>query len=377
MRNSFLIAVMILLSITSLQAQTNNDLLNVLTKNQVISQKQADSLRNEANKNAEQKNGIKSVLNNTNKALQITGFTQFRYQELDQAGKKDGFDLRRARVVFKGDVLKNWSYFVQFDMACSPRLLDAYANLKLSDALMFTFGQFKVPLSRESLISSGKLETLDCSQVVEALVARPGDVIGNQLGYDQGVKVSGDLFKLNDRHLLEYQLAVVNGAGINVTGDNNESKDLAGRMIVHAVKGLDLGGSFYKGLDNWNSTVNNVAVSNIARKRDRIGFDLYYTLGGASLQSEYLKGWDGNIIRSGYYVQAAYFVMPGKLQLLAKYDSYDPNKDVSKDKSNWYILGANYNLGPNSRLQVAYNIKTEEGTEIHNNMAAVQLQIGF
>ncbi|MDP4273520.1 MAG: porin [Bacteroidota bacterium] len=377
MRNSFLIAVMILLSITSLQAQTNNDLLNVLTRNQVISQKQADSLRNEANKNAEQKNGIKSVLNNTNKALQITGFTQFRYQELDQAGKKDGFDLRRARVVFKGDVLKNWSYFVQFDMACSPRLLDAYANLKLSDALMFTFGQFKVPLSRESLISSGKLETLDCSQVVEALVARPGDVIGNQLGYDQGVKVSGDLFKLNDRHLLEYQLAVVNGAGINVTGDNNESKDLAGRMIVHAVKGLDLGGSFYKGLDNWNSTVNNVAVSNIARKRDRIGFDLYYTLGGASLQSEYLKGWDGNIIRSGYYVQAAYFVMPGKLQLLAKYDSYDPNKDVSKDKSNWYILGANYNLGPNSRLQVAYNIKTEEGTEIHNNMAAVQLQIGF
>ncbi|MDP4188775.1 MAG: porin [Bacteroidota bacterium] len=377
MRNSFLIAVMILLSITSLQAQTNNDLLNVLTRNQVISQKQADSLRNEANKNAEQKNGIKSVLNNTNKALQITGFTQFRYQELDQAGKKDGFDLRRARVVFKGDVLKNWSYFVQFDMACSPRLLDAYANLKLSDALMFTFGQFKVPLSRESLISSGKLETLDCSQVVEALVARPGDVIGNQLGYDQGVKVSGDLFKLNDRHLLEYQLAVVNGAGINVTGDNNESKDLAGRMIVHAVKGLDLGGSFYKGLDNWNSTVNNVAVSNIARKRDRIGFDLYYTLGGASLQSEYLKGWDGNIIRSGYYVQAAYFVMPGKLQLLAKYDSYDPNKDVSKDKSNWYILGANYNLGPNSRLQVAYNIKTEEGTEIHNNIAAVQLQIGF
>ncbi|MDP4187643.1 MAG: porin, partial [Bacteroidota bacterium] len=203
------------------------------------------------------------------------------------------------------------------------------------------------------------------------------DVIGNQLGYDQGVKVSGDLFKLNDRHLLEYQLAVVNGAGINVTGDNNESKDVAGRMIVHAVKGLDLGGSFYKGQDNWTSTVNNVTTSYVARKRDRIGLDLYYTLGGASLQSEYLKGWDGNIIRSGYYVQAAYFVMPGKLQLLAKYDSYDPNKDVSKDKSNCYILGANYNFGPNSRLQVAYNIKTEEGTEIHNNIAAVQLQIGF
>lgn len=377
MRNSFFIAVMILLSITSLQAQTTNDLLNVLTKNQVISQNQADSLRKEANKNAEQKNGLKSLINNTNKALQITGFTQLRYQELDQAGKKDGFDLRRARVVFKGDVLKYWSYFVQFDMACTPRLLDAYANLKLSDALMFTFGQFKVPLSRESLISSGKLETLDCSQVVEALVARPGDVIGNQLGYDQGIKVSGDLFKLNERPLLEYQLAVVNGAGINVSGDNNESKDVAGRMIVHVVKGLDLGGSFYKGLDNWNSTVNNVTVSNIARKRDRIGLDLYYTLGGASLQSEYLKGWDGNIIRSGYYVQAAYFVMPGKLQLLAKYDSYDPNKDVSKDKSNWYILGANYNFGPNSRLQVAYNIKTEEGNEIHNNIAAVQLQIGF
>src|SRR5258705_12826863 len=131
--------------------------------------------------------------------------------------------------------------------------MDDYISYKATDFLKITAGQFLIPFSEESLTPDRSLETVDRSQVVSALVARKGDIsnglvesIGNQNGRDVGLMVNGSLIKIENRHVVDYWLALVNGAGIN-TLDNNSAEDIGGRRIFHPFKILDIGGSYYNG----------------------------------------------------------------------------------------------------------------------------------
>jgi len=92
--------------------------------------------------------------------------------------------------------------------------------------------------------------------------------------------------------------------------------------------------------------------------------------------AEYVHGTDASIKRDGWYAQAGYFVLP-KLQLLAKYDTYDPNKVITTDRSTIYIGGINYVFNSWTRLSVDYLDKREEVTQIKNNIIEAQLQIAF
>ena len=351
-------------------SQSTNDMLNILIQKSLISQKEADSLRAEAAIASQADlSKVKSFPVNAGKKIQFNGYTQVRYQILDEAGKIDGFDIRRARLDVKGSISPYWGYRVQFDLAGSPKLIDAYAELKLNDYFNFTLGQAKIPFSLENLTSSNKLELIDRSQVVEALVARGKDAVGNQNGRDIGIQLGGTLIKAEDRPVLDYRLGLYNGSGINAS-DKNENKDLAARLIAHPIPGLDLSGAFYDGSIY-------LSESDKSANRDRYGFDLNYDFNKLALRGEYIHGEDGQKGREGYYFQAGYFFWQKKLQLLAKYDYYDADTDNNDDASTWIVLGTNLNFNANTRLQVNYTIKQEEGNSINNNYASVQLQIGF
>lgn len=354
------------------KAQSTDDILNLLIQKNLVAQKDADSLRAEAAIAAQATLvKVKSFPVNAAKKITLNGYTQVRYQALDEAGKIDGFDIRRARLDVKGVISPYWGYRVQFDLAGTPKLLDAYAELKLNDYFNFTIGQAKIPFSLENLASSNKLEMIDRSQAVEALVARGKDVGGNQNGRDIGIQLGGTLFKLNDRPVLDYRLGLYNGSGIN-TSDTNEKKDFAARLIVHPVAGLDISAALYNGSRY-------VAVTSPAKNvtRDRFGFDLSYDLNNFSVRGEYLHGTDDQTDREGYYAQTGYYFLQKKLQLLAKYDFYDADKSKARNASTCYVLGANLNFNANARLQLNYTFKQEEGTSVDNNYASVQLQIGF
>jgi phosphate-selective porin len=361
------------------KAQSTDDVLNLLIQKKLVSQKDADSIRAEA-AIATQANlaKVKAFPINAGKKIVIVGYTQVRYQALEETGKIDGFDIRRARLDVKGTISPYWSYRVQFDLAGSPKLIDAYAELKLNDYLNFTIGQAKIPFSLENLTSSNKLEMIDRSQAVEALVARGKDVNGNQNGRDLGIQLGGTLLKLKDRPVVDYRLGIYNGSGINVA-DNNEKKDYAARLIVHPVAGLDISGALYNGSRFIPEVKTGTVVTTPAKSvdRDRYGFDLSYDLNNLSVRSEYLHGTDDQTKREGYYAQVGYYFLEKKFQLLAKYDFYDADKAKANDASTWYVIGANYNFNPNVRLQANYTIKQEEGTSIDNNFASIQFQIGF
>jgi phosphate-selective porin OprO/OprP len=362
----------ILFSAITSKAQQNDDLLNVLTQKGVLSQKEADSIRadqaikEQKRKEKENQHGITIG----SRALQISGLIQTEYEGFQQTGVNNTFLLHRARLDVKGDINDNWNYEVYTEFAGTTKLLDAYTTYKIADYLKFTAGQFKVPFSLESLIQDSQLDFIDRSQVVNALAGRATDVIGNQNGRDIGIQVNGSFAKVDDRYLFDYTLGVFNGAGYDVTTDNNNHKDIAGRFTVHPVNNLSISGDFYNGVDNFGTPAKN-------QKRNRGGFDARYVIGGLAIQAEYDKGTDATIKRDGWYGQATYFVVPKRLQLAAKYDTYDPNEVTLNVRTNYYTGGINYFFNNWARLTIDYVDRQEEVTQIKNNIFEAQLQLTF
>jgi phosphate-selective porin len=358
---------------TPLKAQQNDELLKLLIKKRVLTQQEADSLKAQAALDAQKK--PTADLENQHgiylgRALQISGLIQARYQGFQQSTAINSFDLHRARLDVKGDLTDNWDYEVYTEFAGTTKLLDAYTDYKVADFLKFTAGQFKVPFSLESLIADSQLELIDRSQVVEALAGRSKDVIGNQNGRDIGAQVSGSFLKLNGLYFFDYTFGVFNGAGYDVTTDNNNHKDIAARLVIHPVKGLGIGADFYNGLDQWGTPLKN-------QTRNRRGIDGRYEYGALTLTAEYDRGTDGTINRNGWFGQAAYFVWARKLQLVARYDTYDSNTAVINSTTNWYEGGLNYFFNKWAKLMVDYSLRREEGTQINNNVFETQLQVTF
>lgn len=349
------------------KAQDSNDVLNLLISNKVITQQQADSVRTVAASKKEVDQKKNSLF--SSHALQLSGYMQFRYQNFEVAGKNSGFDIRRARLDLKALVTSNLTLRFQTDFAGSARILDAYAEYKPASFFVLTMGQFKVPFSLENLASSNKLDFIDRSQAVEALVARGQDVIGNQNGRDIGVQVGGTFLTIGNFNRLEYKIGVFNGTGIN-SSDLNGAKDFAGRLVAQPLKNLFIGGNYYYGWDVPLGTTK-------SQERSRYGFDFSYEFDQFSLRSEYIHGTDKNINRAGWYAQAGVWIVPQKFQFLLKYDTYDPNKSVADNATTNYIVGVNYFFNSWSKLQAGYTFRQEQGKSVSNNLGVLQYQISF
>lgn len=382
-------------------AQTSDDVLNLLIQKGLVKQNDADSIRAEYALNQQtikEKQKTFNVLSSRN--LSIGGYTQVRYQSLQEKGKPDGFDVRRARLDFKGNFSPEWEYRLQTEFAISPKIIDAYFAYKPFDYLKITGGQFLIPNSLESTTSDNVLETIDRSQV-SGLVGRNKDAIGDQIGRDIGLQVSGSLFKTaSNRFILDYYVAYFNGQGINISADKNEAKDVSARLVGHPYEFLDFGVSYSNGYDNSETkaakaatyTGNNlttaptsaITANNI---QNRLGADVAVNYKDFSLRAEYLQAQQGTYvvngktkdqIREGWYAQVGYFALPKKLQFVAKYDTYDPTKNNPKnDITTFYTLGAN--LYPNSfvKFQVNFKHKSEEGFSINKDEIVAQLQVKF
>lgn len=363
-----------------IKAQTTNDILNVLIQNGSVTQVQADSLRAEAAiKEQESAAKKKSFQITAGKALKIGGYGQFRYQYLTEDKKVDGFDIRRAYLDIRGDITPYWSYRLQTDFATSPKIIDIYTELKPRDEISFTIGQQLLPFSLNNVTSNTKLILADRAQVVEAATFRRGDILGDNNGRDIGITAFGSLVTINDLKLIEYRLGVFNGSGINKQ-DVNEAKEITGRLVIHPIKGLDFGGSFISGWTPDSLSLSKIGINvkpEQLGKRQRIGGEINYTYKFLNASAEYIVFQDGEVSRSGYYAQLAAFLLPNKVQVAGRYDSFD--KDVDKDDNitNNITLGVNYYINANAVLQAAYTLKQEEGESIDNDIAALQLQISF
>jgi phosphate-selective porin OprO and OprP len=365
---------LLILQCSILFGQSSNDLLNLLIANKTITQEQADSIRAEAAIKQQETDVNKKIFPvNSSRFIQLSGYTQLRYLQMEEKGKRSGFDIRRARLDVKGSITPFFSYRLQTEFADKPKILDAYGEIKVTDYFILTAGQFKIPFSMENLASSNKLEMIDRSQVVEALVARGKDIIGNQNGRDIGIQIGGGFHKQNGIPVIEYRVGVFNGSGINLADTANDAKDIVGRLIFNPVRGLSLGGGYYGG---YGKAIH-ANIDGISQARNRVGFEASYVLSRFSVKGEYIFGSDNGTDRAGWYLQTGYFVIPQKLQVLAKYDLFDINTATENSTSISYVFGGNYNFNNWSRLQIFYTIRAEQVKSLINNYLAIQFQIGF
>ena len=354
-----------------LAPQADNEidmLLNMLVDKGVITAEDAAVYRAElAIKKQEQKEKQKEYNVVAGKLIQIGTWAQIRYRH--DKSSLDTWDVRRARLDIRGDVTERFDYRLQAEFGVGQvKLLDALIGYKVNPYLKVTFGQFKIPFSQENLLNSAVLESINRSQVVEALVARGKDVIGNHNGRDIGVMASGRFSNKDNRPLFDYAAGMFNGAGV-LPIDLNDQKDFVGRLVFYPIKNLTAGAMVYSG--------EYTLPSDLTKKdtRQRIGGEFAYTTDKISLRGEYIAGKDGAIKKDGGYLQAGYFIMPQKLQGLFKFDTFDADKNVKKNESTIYTLGINWYVRKLVLAQLNYEIKTETGKKLENNMLTFQLRL--
>jgi phosphate-selective porin OprO/OprP len=297
--------------------------------------------------------------------LKLTGFSQFLFTAWDKDADSSGarinsFSARRVRLTLSGELFKNVSYKLQVDAVKSPMVLDALVEFKLVPEVGIRVGQFKVPFSQESLASSSDLDTINRSTPEEKLA--PGRDNGMN-GRDIGAALFGKY------SVFEYTLGVFNGSGIDKK-DDNDKKDIGGRLLIRPVDFLAVGAAFYRGQRF-------MSAGQPGLDRNRTGLELAVLHDPFSLKSEYIFAKDDKLERSGWYVQGGWFLMPKKLQAVLKVDAYDKDRNIADNRMNLWTVGVNWFFTAKSKLQVNYELYKLEGGKTDNSAFLVQLQAGF
>ena len=294
----------------------------------------------------------------SSRSFRLSGYTQFLYNYWEKG--TDSFSIPRARLTLSGELIKNVRFRIQVDGVKSPALIDANVDFLFNPAYGLRIGQYYVPVSLENNTSDSDMDTILRSQVVNALA--PSRDIGSQ-GRDIGAMFMGRC------SIAEYYLGVFNGAGINKQ-DTNKAKDLSGRLVLHPVKSLAVGGSFYKGR-------NNPVLTGPDLGRDRIALEAAWLPGPFSFKGEFLWAKDDVTSKSGWYVQGGYYFLPGRFQAIIKWDTYDKNRELSGDRADLFTLGANWFLWGKTKIVANYTLYRTEGQGTTNQAVSVQFQAAF
>jgi phosphate-selective porin OprO and OprP len=285
------------------------------------------------------------------------------------AKTKDRFRLRRTRINLSGDFAEQFDFKLEGDFELSDGGLtvrdaqgrtlasntnrvgfaatDVFINWHELPEANVKLGQFKAPFGLEQLTSDTKLFTIERSQVTEALTPE------RQIGIQVWGKPFADLWP-EEKDFVTYSAGVFNGSGRNTTtNDNNEymyAARLEAQLFAGKLGGLDasakIGGDYFTSRDDKGTNVSQAGnlivggdgslssfVLPSADEREGYGVDTSLHLGPFDVVGEYLDerirprtvagvapaftGFDAH----GYYIAGGYFVVPKKLQLVAKWES--------------------------------------------------------
>ena len=295
------------------------------------------------------------------KHLNISGYLQALYtlEMADGRTENSSFRIRRARLSFAGKIVESEEvgmadYRLQVDFAENPKIVDAWVRYCPFAQLGMQVGQFKIPLSIEnSEYAPLKLEFIDYSLVVQRLVKMSGDdVTGiSSTGRDCGAQLYGGFLKREGFHLLNYNLAIFNGNGINAKKDNNHSKDFVGRVMLCPLKDLTIAGYYQYGKGNFEEQK--------YLNYERYGGGIAYNGRHAFARGEYIRGNTGSLRSEGAYASAGWkFSTPkaGSGLLGARFDYFDENIYTPSREFN-YTLGVAYMPWRYMRLQLNYTLK--------------------
>lgn len=299
----------------------------------------------------------------------------------------NNFTFNRARIGVLGEIPYDIEYYFFIEASSFksqsklPHLLDAYVTYtRFGKWAKISLGQFKSPFGLEQNTSCSGLYTVNRAEVTSQLAGPQRDL---------GVLISGG----NDETLLKYSIGFMNGSGMNVEDDNN-NKNIIGRLVVKPLEYLSVGGSFKYG------KINPTDLAQPLNEILRYAGELQFKHNNMLLQVEYIQGQDklfstsripiyggcggivgfdtkqpGTYTKSGLMVMAAYLT-PWKVEPVAKFDMWNSDHSVSNATVNYLTFGINYYVNDYSRVQVNY-VNVQESNPVTNDMIMVQLQAKF
>ncbi|MDR0686548.1 MAG: OprO/OprP family phosphate-selective porin [Dysgonamonadaceae bacterium] len=296
------------------------------------------------------------------------------------AGVGSSFDVQRVILFATGSLGTHdkFGYMLMLDLGPNISMQEMYGEWLPYRFLNIRFGQYKIPFTIENPMSASRFETVYPSRSVSAMSGSSGDFNqfdgrGVKAGRDVGLMFSGRAMERDGFHLLEYSAGLFNGTGLN-TRDNNNAKDFVGSAYIQPINGLKVGGSFYSGKITLSSDTNGLSHGNHRRKAYSTGlvFDSRYFY----VRSEYISNRTGDLRRQGFYVSGLWRFVPGRWEVVGKYDLFDSDCSLSRNEVTDLTFGVNYFLAYLTKIQVDY-ILTDDLLQGLTHSAAVQLQIFF
>lgn len=301
--------------------------------------------------------------------------------DLGPTGVDNTFGVRRGRISATGSVTDLVSYKIQaaFDNSLTSKtsgastttgtvkLWDAEIALGFHPLFSLKAGAFKFPFTLEGLEGTPARPLILRSESINAIAGKLGTV--GEGFRDVGLQISGSY---KEGIGLSYAIAIINGDGINNI-DNNNKKDIVGRVTITPIEGLTTGGSIFRG-----SAENEGAA--ISQDERAWGLEAEYLLKaiGLSLRGEYIIAkWENfDVVTSaaasgkrqepnGWYLQAGYKIPPlPALMAIARYEWYEVDKDTANSELKTTTFGLLYNFVGKTNLRLNYLIRDPDGSNI-------------
>lgn len=301
------------------------------------------------------------------KHLKLSGYLQGGFEWNQASDPETTFYLRRARVSLSGNAAKEKiDYRLQVDMAGSPKICCLYFRYKPLNEINIQLGQFKLPFSLENeLYGPTKFEFIEYSYLTTYLVRNNKFFDGiSATGRDMGFQLYGGFIEREGYSIINYNVGVFNGTGIN-TKDNNSSKDFIARLIVKPIKGLSISGSYMysyttktssKSVVNINPETLLPELSTITTKNNinapRWSVGAIYDVRHWIARAEFAQADFGGNMTNAFYALAGYhFEKPWSVA--ARYEFIrDEHNILNEDR---ITLGGVYKPWKFLRLQLNYS----------------------
>lgn len=192
-----------------------------------------------------------------NKHLKLSGYIQGGFEWNEATDPETTFYLKRARISLTGNAAQEKiDYRLQVDMAGGPKICDLYFRYKPLNQLNVQLGQFKVPFALENeLCGPTTFEFIEYSYITTYFSRNNAKYDGiAATGRDIGLQLYGGFIDNEGYNIINYNVAVYNGSGIN-TKDNNSTKDVVARLTIKPfVKDLSISASYMFAETNHNDT---------------------------------------------------------------------------------------------------------------------------
>ncbi len=294
--------------------------------------------------------------------IAFSGFLHQQYYGELGDNDRSTFISKRARLGAKGSLNQYAKYKFLGEFASSPKLLDAMLSISPNEHWSLNFGQFKPPYGAEFLTSATSFPFVSTWK-------------GKGLGTDRDVGASITFKnKISPDFSVKFDVGIFNGSGIN-TSDANNDKNIVGRAVFTVANMFSAAPNFIIGKTNDTGMM----------KQDisTYGGSVNWKWNNELVQAEYTYSRIGDTKRTGWYVWGAHsFATNARflrvVQLLARYEVYDADIDISGNKVDRITVGTNlYIDGKYTKLQLNYQINGEESTAVDNNEFLVNFQVAF